>query len=222
VTGEESAALRRALGRLQSSGILLVADARLPSVAGLVAKAPLRGSWWAHPQAHAIYRVAGRLASHPDVLTARLLSGKLTYVHRKLWPELFAVATAQQPWQLRGLRPLARALFASIKRKGRLRIDQLTELRGALHHLVQGGAKAKVLGAAARELEKRLLLYGESIHTERGSHTKQLESWEHVAKRVRWRGRRVTPAIAKERFEQVATALKAGFGTTVQLPWKKI
>ena len=209
----ESAGLRQARKQLRSTGVLLVADAALPSVAGLVAEAPLGGSWWAHPQAHVIYRVAQRLAAHRDVLTAKLLSGKVTFVHRKLWPALFAVATSREPWQLRGLSPLAHQLLSLVRKKSRLRIDQLAAFRET---------SAKALGNAARELERRLLVFGESIHTERGSHTKQLESWEHLAKRVRLTARKITPQMAKKKFEAIAAALKAGSRTVVQLPWKKI
>ena len=34
---------------LAECGLLLESDAKLPSVAGLVACAPVRGSWWGHP-----------------------------------------------------------------------------------------------------------------------------------------------------------------------------
>ena len=210
---KESAAFGQALGELQSSGLLLASDVTLPSVAGLVAEAPLRGSWWAHPQAHAIYRVAKQLAAHPDVLTAKLISGKVTFVHRRLWTSLFAVATSGEPWQLRGISPLARKLLSLVTKKGRLRIDRLPAFRGV---------SAKALGEAARGLERRLLAFGESIHTERGSHAKQLESWDHLARRVRLTGRKVAPQMAKKNFEEIAAALKARFRTTIHLPWKKI
>jgi hypothetical protein len=90
--------------------MLLVADAALPSVASLVAQAPTGGSWWAHSQSHAIFKAAKHLASHPDVLTARLLGSKVTFIHKKLWPALMAVGTSREPWQLEGLSPSALAL----------------------------------------------------------------------------------------------------------------
>jgi hypothetical protein len=39
-------------------------------------------------------------------------------------------------------------------------------------------------GLAARVLERRRLVRGESIHTERGSHAKRLETWARWAARI--------------------------------------
>jgi len=102
---------------LQTVGVIVVSGAKLPSLAGLVAEAPLRGSWWAHPEAHAIFRVGKALEARQDVLTAKLISGKVTLIHKRLWPALFAVATSGEPWQLAGLSPQARALLALVLRR---------------------------------------------------------------------------------------------------------
>src|ERR1700687_4882396 len=88
--------------RLKNDGLLLKSDARFPSVAGLVAGAAIRGSWWAHPAAHAIFQELQRLAAHPDVLIVKLVAGKDTLVHRRLWSKLLAVAQSGEPWQLQG------------------------------------------------------------------------------------------------------------------------
>ncbi len=36
--------------------------------------------------ANEIYLLSQRLIHHPDVLMLKLLSGKSTYVHRRMWP----------------------------------------------------------------------------------------------------------------------------------------
>jgi hypothetical protein len=36
-------------------GVLLLHDRQLPSVTALVVGEPVAGSWWSHPQAHAIF-----------------------------------------------------------------------------------------------------------------------------------------------------------------------
>ena len=59
----------------------------------LVAGEPVRGSWWGHPKGHDIFAACQHLLQHPDATTAKLVSGKVTYVHRELWPSLLAVAT---------------------------------------------------------------------------------------------------------------------------------
>jgi hypothetical protein len=111
VTGEKSPAFRRTFASLVRYGLLLESDLKLPSVTCLVAEQPIRGSWWAHPQAHAIFAVNCLLADHPDVLIAKLISGKVTFVHRPLWEAIFAVALAHEPWQVEDLSKSARALL---------------------------------------------------------------------------------------------------------------
>jgi len=75
----------RALALLARDGLLLMSDPALPSIVALVAGAPVRGSWWGHPQGRTIYTLANRLIDHPDVLLLKLVAGKDTFVHRSLW-----------------------------------------------------------------------------------------------------------------------------------------
>src|SRR5215831_8257734 len=91
------------VARLVQDGLLLKSDSRLPSVATLVAGTPVRGSWWAHPASHAIFWAINELADRKDVLVVKLIRGKDTFVHQRLWPELLAIVTADEPWQLHGL-----------------------------------------------------------------------------------------------------------------------
>ncbi|MFQ5789315.1 MAG: hypothetical protein ACE5JI_02455 [Acidobacteriota bacterium] len=90
-------AFPRILAALEESGLLLLSDVVLPSAVGLVGGGPVRGSWWAHPCAHEIFRLTRQLEHHPDVTVAKLLSGKVLYVHRSLWPALVAVGSARDP-----------------------------------------------------------------------------------------------------------------------------
>ncbi len=65
---------------LQEQGVLLeAARGPIPSVAELVAGAPIRGSWWSHPAADEIFRATRALRDAPDVLVCRLLDGKVTF-----------------------------------------------------------------------------------------------------------------------------------------------
>jgi hypothetical protein len=64
----------------------------LPNVAELIVGEPIRGSWWGHPQSHAIFDAINALAESPDVVRTRLVNGKVTLVHRRLWPALVRVA----------------------------------------------------------------------------------------------------------------------------------
>ena len=85
---------------LRDHGMLLQsARGPIPNVAELVAGERIKGSWWAHPKNHAIFAALGALDESPDVLRLRLVNGKVTFVHRDLWPALVRVAdrfTAKQ------------------------------------------------------------------------------------------------------------------------------
>jgi len=114
-------------------------------VAGLVAGGPVRGSWWGHPKGRQIFRVTGWLADHPEVLVNRLVSRKVTFVHRSLWPAILAIGRAREAWQTRALSRMARAILARLTRSGTLRTDRIA-------------GPARRASRAARDLEERLLV----------------------------------------------------------------
>jgi hypothetical protein len=73
--------------------VLQAARGAVPSLAEAIAGGPIRGSWWAHPSGHDIFRVAEAVSDSDDVLVCKLLDGKVTYVHRRLWPALVRLAS---------------------------------------------------------------------------------------------------------------------------------
>jgi hypothetical protein len=173
--------------RLKNDGLLLKSDQRLPSVAGLVAGEAIRGSWWAHPAAHAIFHELQRLAAHPDVLIVKLIAGKDTLVHRRLWPELLAIARSAEPWQIRGVPAAAQLLYEKVRKSGALDAS----------------------GAVAKLLESRLLVHGEQFHSETGSHNKRLESWTVWAKRAGIADAELpSPSEARRTFEAILPGAK--------------
>jgi hypothetical protein len=90
-----------ALQALRDAGVLLEsAHGPVPNVAELVAGEEIRGSWWSHPHGRDIFRVTRFLRSSPEVLTCCLLDGKITFVHRRLWPALVRLADRLDPAQL--------------------------------------------------------------------------------------------------------------------------
>ena len=188
---------------LESDGMLLLSDATLPSLVALIAGEPVRGSWWSHPRSHEIFAVTQKLEHHPDVTTVKLLSGKVTFVHRKLWPSLVAVARCQEPWQMKGLSAAARDLLAQVDEDGRVRTDRLR------------GSKGKKVGDLARQLEAKLLVHAEEVHTETGAHAKALESWDAWRKRVDLRGRLPSVEKAKRQLEEQLERHAA----SSRLPW---
>ncbi len=64
----------------------------VPSLAEAVAGGPIRGSWWGHARGREIFAVTRAVRDCPDVLVCRLVDGKITYVHRRLWPALVRLA----------------------------------------------------------------------------------------------------------------------------------
>lgn len=64
----------------------------VPSLAETVAGEPIRGSWWAHPRGRKIFGLSRAVREWRDVLVCRAVSGKVTYVHRRLWPALVRLA----------------------------------------------------------------------------------------------------------------------------------
>jgi hypothetical protein len=92
------------LAALEEHGVLLEsAKGPVPNVAELVVGAPIRGSWWAHPDSHAVFDQINALAEHPDVVRTRLLNGKVTLVHRRAWPALVVLAGRFPPERLAAL-----------------------------------------------------------------------------------------------------------------------
>jgi hypothetical protein len=74
-------------------GILLEsAKGPVPNLAEIVAGEPIKGSWWGHPCGHEIYEAINVVRDSPDVVALRLIKGKITLIHRPLWPALVRVA----------------------------------------------------------------------------------------------------------------------------------
>jgi hypothetical protein len=82
-----------ALRFVEKHGVVLqAARSSLPSLAEAVAGERIRGSWWGHPKGQEIFRAAEAVCESPDVLVCKLVDGKVTYVHRRLWPALVKLA----------------------------------------------------------------------------------------------------------------------------------
>ena len=60
----------------------------VPSLAAAIAGGPIHGSWWAHVRGREIFALTRAVRDSSDVLVCRLVEGKITYVHRRLWPAL--------------------------------------------------------------------------------------------------------------------------------------
>ena len=195
---------------LLQRGLLLESDPKLPSVSGLITGEPLRGSWWSHPQAQTIFQINERLADHEDVLITKLVSGKITFVHRRLWAELFAIGTARESWQTTGLSTGAKRLLKSVDQRGSVRTDQLIF------------SKSFKPGELARELEKRLLVQSEEFHTESGAHAKLLQTWQHWSNRAGFQPQEIALTSAKSDLEDTIRKLNEEYHALAVLPWQSV
>lgn len=202
--------VEKVFAELENYGLLLESDRRLPTVSAIVAGGGIKGSWWGHPHANAIYAATRQLASHPDVVATKLISGKVTYLHRRLWSPLFAVGTSMEPWQLQGLSDEARFLLDLVSSKGEVQTNTVEP---------SFPMTASTLGKAARELEKKIIVHSEEVHTETGAHAKTLQTWERWARHVGLSKRKMDTEEAKELFDEVVGALNARFGAKGKLPW---
>ena len=84
---------KQGLAFVKRHGIVLqAARGPVPSLAEAIAGGPIRGSWWGHAKGQEIFAVAEAIHDSPDVLVCKLVDGKVTYVHRRLWPALVKLA----------------------------------------------------------------------------------------------------------------------------------
>lgn len=181
---------------LTRAGLLLRQDKQASNVVSLLTGETLRGSWWSHPRGRLIFAILSELDDHPDVLLAKLLDRKVTLIHRTLWPAFLTVAMDGAAWQLDELSASARLLLTSVN-------DAKTPIRAS--------------GATVRELETRLLVHSEEVHTDSGRHAIELTTWSAWAKNAGTKPIRSITA-AKKQLEAAATAISA---SPMALPWQK-
>jgi hypothetical protein len=144
---------------IETHGLLLLQDPIRPSLATLVAGAVVKGSWWSHPAGKAIFATAESLDEANDLVTAKLVDGKITFVHRRLWPALVAIGRERAKWQLAKLPTPARELLARVDADGTL----------------------QTTGGPAKALEQRLLVASAQVHTDSGKHALELSTWDVFA-----------------------------------------
>ncbi len=88
---------RQALQLLRREGAMLqAARGALPTLTEAIVGERIRGSWWGHPQGKLIFSILSELQESAEVAVCKLVEGKTTLVHRRLWPALLAVAGARR------------------------------------------------------------------------------------------------------------------------------
>ncbi|MCP3164729.1 hypothetical protein [Myxococcus qinghaiensis] len=123
-------------------------------LATLIAGAPIKGSWWGHPAGKDIYFALESLVEDPELLLCKLIEGKRTLVHRRLWPALIRAQREDSLWPT--VSPEAKRLLAQVARRGP----------------VQATGKPRL------ELERALRVVGQPVHTASGAHEVVLVPFE--------------------------------------------
>ena len=87
-----------ALAFVEEHGVVLVsAKGPVPRLTEAIAGEPIKGSWWGHPKSHQIFAILEIVTESEEVLVCRLVKGKITLVHRRLWPALVRLAARFPP-----------------------------------------------------------------------------------------------------------------------------
>ncbi len=196
----------RAMNILEEAGLLLIRGLGFPDVCGLVTQHRIKSSWWGDPAGPEIFSVCEMISDHPDITTAKLISGNVTFVHRDLWQKLAAVGRGRDEWKMKKLSTEATRLLKLLDKEGTLLTNKI------------GPPFLKKPGDIARELELKLLIHSDQIHTGAGTHAKVLETWDHWGKRVGLRSKSLESWRAQAFFEKrVKEITKSDF---VRLPWQ--
>lgn len=95
----------QAIRYIREHGVILEsAQGPVPNLAETAVGQRIRGSWWAHPKRQDIYFLTRAVRDSDDILVCRLMHGKITYVHRRLWPALVRLANHFDKLDLRRIR----------------------------------------------------------------------------------------------------------------------
>jgi hypothetical protein len=98
---------REALAFVKANGIVLESGrGPVPNLAELIAGERIKGSWWGHEKSSRILHYSRAIRDSKDVLVCRLVAGKVTYVHRRLWPALIRLRYKIGPKRLNAIREI--------------------------------------------------------------------------------------------------------------------
>jgi hypothetical protein len=136
---------RQALAFVRKHGVVLeAARGPVPSLAEAIAGAPIRGHWWTHPKSRAIFAVTRAMRDRNDVLVCRAVLGKITFVHRRLWPALVRLADRVPSARLSWLREVHTASGRHAMHVVRFPTWAPPRVRAAAKRLSEEAARAKL------------------------------------------------------------------------------
>ncbi len=166
------------------------------SLAEAVIGGPFEGSLWRHAKGNLVYRLGRYLRASPEVLAVRLWEGKMTFVDRRLWPEVYLVAMepTRRRAALQGLSRSARQLLERVEREGEVSLphDECTKQR--------------------ETLESRMLVQSSDVPAD-GKYWARLQSWR------RWASVGVRQIAHSLSYAEALHALASPAGDTPPGPW---
>ncbi len=63
-----------------------------PSLAVHIVGEPIHGSWWSHPMSDESFALIQNVHASKAAVVCTLARGKITYIHRRLWPAFVRMA----------------------------------------------------------------------------------------------------------------------------------
>src|ERR1700734_1570360 len=94
-----------AMAFVRRHGMVLVsAKVPAPRLTEASAREPMKGSCWGHAKRHQIFAILQQLGDSPDILGCRFIAGRVTFVHRRLWPAIDKLASHFHAEQLAQVR----------------------------------------------------------------------------------------------------------------------
>ena len=139
----------QALAFVERHGVVCEASRRaaIPSLVDAIAGESVSGNWWSHPKARLMFALTRSVRAAPEVLVCRLVGGKITFVHQRLWLALLGAADR-----------LPRAWLARIHethtRTGKHIVEETTFPEWVPDRLIAAARRGK--GKATAELEALL------------------------------------------------------------------
>lgn len=125
----------------------------VPSLAEAVVGSPIHGSWWSHPRAGEIFQLSRTVREHPDVLVCRLVRGKVTFVHRRLWGALVRLASEFPVSALASIREIHAPSGKHIVRECPFPKWVPAEVMGAAQRLSEAKARASLAVLVAAQAD---------------------------------------------------------------------
>lgn len=184
--------IKKIIKIIEQHGIFLQQDKTRDNLVSLITGEFLSSSWWNHRDSHTIFRILEELSESPQLTLCKAVSGKVTFIHHRLWTALYTIGICKETWQIKPLKKDEALLFQKI------------ELNKKLENP----------GKPVKRLEKLLLIHSLQVHSAAGKHITIARSWDDWAVE----NRVCTIDLAQAKASFCAAVISIG-GDEKDLPW---